>query len=377
MKFVELETLFSPKKIGNVEIKNRIMRSPTFVARASEDGFLTDDYINYYTEVAKGGVGLLTPGTMLIDQAGAGIAKAPCLYDDKFVEGHKRFVNSVHENSEAKIASQINHTGNNAGKPGVELVGPSAKWNPAFKKECRKLTAAEIEQIIKNFVEGGRRVYESGYDLVELHGAHGFLLSDFVSPFANTRSDDYGGTTEGRCKILVDIYNGLRDITDKNFPILIKLNVQDYLPGGLTFEEGKEIVKILIETGFDAIEISCGRTSTKFTGGKRYPALTVSSPEEENFFLPFAKELKPLMNNRPIILMGGIRNPITADEILRKNYADFVSMGRPFIHEPNLPNRWKSGDLSPAKCISCNQCFTTQRPGPVYCVVKRKAEERS
>ena len=376
MENMELQHLFSPKKIGNVEIKNRIMRSALWVARASDDGYITDEYINFYKELAEGGVGLLVPGTMLIDKKGAGIPKAACLYDDKFIDGHKKFVKSIHDYSDVKIASQINHTGNSPTKPGVELVGPSVSNNPRFKMECRELTIKEIEQITKSFTEGGRRIFESGYDMVQLHGAHGMLLSDFVSPFTNKRTDEYGGTTEKRSKILVDIYNQLTDIIGKNFPIFIKLNTLDFVPGGLTFEEGKEIVKILIDSGYDAIELSCGRTSVKFSGGKTYPAVTNISPDNENYFLPYVKELKPLMKNRPIILMGGVKNPITAEEILRENHADFISMGRPFLHEPGLPNRWKGGDYSPAKCISCNTCFTIGPVEPVYCPVRRKAEKK-
>lgn len=373
---MELKTLFSPCKIGNVEIKNRIMRSAFMVARASEDGFVTDEYIKFYSELAAGGVGLLVPGTMIADSTGAGMPKAAYLYDDKYIEGQKKLVDAIHEYSDVKIASQLNHTGNNPMKPGAELIGPSVSYNPMFRTECRELKTEEVEQIIKNFISAGSRAYQIGYDLVQIHGAHGYLLSDFISPFTNKRTDDYGGSTQKRCKILVDIYNGFRDVIGKEFPIFIKLNTQDFIPGGLSFEEGKEIVKILINTGFDAIELSCGRVNVKYTGGKYYPALTNISPDNENYFLPYVKEIKPIMNNRPIILMGGIKNPISAEEILKEKSADLISMGRPFLHEPDLPNRWKSGDATPAKCISCNQCAKTGMSGPIYCPVKKKAEKR-
>ena len=376
MEKMELKTLFSPCKIGNVEIINRIMRSALWVSRASEDGFVTDEYIKFYSEFAAGGVGLLVPGTMMVDPAAAGIPKAACLYDDKYIEGQKRLVDAIHEYSDVKIAPQLNHTGNNPMTSGAELSGPSVSYNPVFKKECRELKTEEVEQIIKSFISAGSRAYQIGYDLVQLHGAHGFLLSDFVSPYANKRTDDYGGSTQKRCKILVEIYNGLRDVIGKEFPIFIKLNTQDFIPGGLSFEEGKEIVKILISTGFDAIELSSGRVNVKYSGGKTYPALTNISPDNENYFLANVKELKPIMKYRPIILMGGIKNPISAEEILKENSADLVSMGRPLLHEPDLANRWKSGDTSPAKCISCNQCFTTGIPGPVHCPVKKKADKR-
>ena len=373
---MELEHLFSPGKIGNVQIKNRIIRSATWVARATEDGYITEDFIEFYSKLAKGGTGLIISGYIAVDLEGAATPRMARLYNDSYIPGQKKFVRSIHEYSDVKIAAQIAHTGNNLYNKDFEPVGPSPIWNNIKKKLCRELTTQEVRDIIKRFVETGCRAYECGYDMVQIHGAHGYLLSDFVSPVNNKRTDEFGGDFQKRAKILVDIFNQLRDELGKNYPIFIKLNTRDYMEGGLELDEAKKIAKILIDTGYEAIEPSCGRFNTRFSRRKTYPAVMLKSAEDENYYLPNVKTLKPIMKNRPIILMGGVRNPITAEKILKEKTADFIAMSRPLIYEPDLPNRWKSGDSSPALCISCNACLGVTRASKTYCVTKKKLEEK-
>ncbi len=162
----------------------------------------------------------------------------------------------------------------------------------------------------------------------------------------------------------------------KSFPIIIKLQTQDFVPNGLELAEGKEIVKLLVEAGFDAIEPSGGIGDTQTITKNPYPSRLIKNKEDENYFLPTAIELKPLMKDTKLVLMGGIRDPISANEIIRNGNADFISMSRPFLHEPHLVNRWKEGDLTPAKCISCNSCYMTLMSGETYCVVKKKLDRK-
>ena len=371
-----LEYLFSTGKIGNVQIKNRIIRSATWVAKATKDGYVTEDMINFYKELAEGGVGLIISGYIAVDPSGAATHRMARIYDDSYIPGQQKLVKAVHEYSDVKFAAQIAHTGSNIFNKNFEPVGPSPLMNPFFKKPCRVLKVEEIKQIIEKFVEAGSRAYECGYDLVQIHGAHGYLLSDFVSPYTNTRTDEYGGDTQKRAKILVDIYNQLRDEVDKNFPIFIKLNTRDYLENGITLEESREIANLLINTGYDAIEPSSGRYDLKFTGRKSYATVIFNKPEEENYFLPNVKMLKPIMKNRPIILQGGVRNPLEVEKFLKENITDFIAMSRPLIYEPNLPNRWKSGDFSPPLCTNCNGCLGVAANDTTYCIVKKKLEEQ-
>lgn len=376
---MELKNLFSPSKIGNVRIKNRIIRSATWAAKATNEGYVTDDLIALFKDLAEGGIGLIISGYIAVDPLGAATRKMARLYDDSYIIGQKKLVKTVHNFSEVKIAAQIAHTGNGAfifGNKNFEPVGPSVITNSILKKICRELTTKEVRQIIKNFVDTGRRAYECGYDMVQIHSSHGYLLSDFVSPYTNKRTDEFGGSCQKRSQILVDIYNQLRDEVDKSFPIFIKLNTQDYLQEGLTLEEGREIAKILIETGYDAIEPSSGRYDLKFSKSKTYPSVMLKSEENQNYFLQNVLKLKPIMNGRPIILQGGIRNPIVMEDFLKDGITDFIALSRPLIYEPDLPKRWKSGDLAPPLCTSCNGCLTVAATDTLYCIVKKKLEEK-
>ena len=378
MDTMELKHLFSPGRIGNVQIKNRIIRSATWVAKATKDGYVTEDLIELFKNLAEGGTGLIISGYIAVDPLGAATHRMACLYDDSYISGQKKLVKTVHENSDAKIAAQIAHTGNGAfifGNINFKPVGPSPMINLVLNKPCRELTTKEVWQIIKNFADTGRRVYESGYDMVQIHSAHGYLLSDFVSPFTNKRTDEFGGTLQKRTKILVDIYNQLRDELPKNFPIIIKLNTIDYLQEGLRLDEAKEIAKILIDAGYDAIEPSSGRYDLKISSGKTYPSVTVNSEENENYFLQNVKILKPIIKGRSIFLQGGVRNPLMMEEFIKDDVADFIALSRPLIYEPDIPKRLKNGDLSPPLCTNCNACLTVAANDTAYCVVKKSRTE--
>lgn len=374
MVCIELKTLFSPKKIGNVEIKNRIVRSATELAAADDAGYVTDEYIDMYKKLAEGGVGLIITEVTAIDEEGKiQRQKQKCLFDDSFIEGNKKLCDAVHEYSDVKIAPQLNH----AGRQGPNGVAPHPYTYKVIGKEkpCRPMSADDIQKLIKDFGSAARRAYESGYDMVQLNGGHGWLLNNFQSAYINQRTDEYGGSIEARTKVLVDIYNEIKDQAGKDFPVCIKINGQDFVEGGITFDEAEVITKILVDTGYAAIEPSGGGGVTIFQDPS-YPFVIVKSPDQENYFLETVKRLKPVMKDVPVMLMGGVRNPEIAEKLLQEGTIEFISMSRPFIYEPGLPNRWKCGDTSPAFCTSCNKCLPTSRPGPVYCPIQRKAEKR-
>jgi 2,4-dienoyl-CoA reductase-like NADH-dependent reductase (Old Yellow Enzyme family) len=177
-------------------------------------------------------------------------------------------------------------------------------------------------------------------------------------------------------KILVEIFNQIRDELGKKFPITVKLQTDDAVPGGLTLDTSTKIAEILVDTGYEAIEPSGGIYESQLVSINSYPCKISKSSESENYFLPTAKRLKPLMKNTKLILVGGVKDSLSAEKILNDKQADFISMCRPLIYEPDLPNRWKSGDTSPAKCISCNSCLDLMRKGPVYCLTKRNLEKK-
>jgi len=369
---MELEKLFSPGKIGNVKIKNRIIRSATYTRSATDDGYVTDLLIKYHTDLAKGGIGLIITGIVSIDEEGKAGRGQACLYDDSHIEGQKKLVDAVHEFSEVKIAPQLNH----AGRQGRIPVAPSPVLFKPRNVMPRELTKEEIEGVINNFVNAGRRAYESGYDMIQLNAGHGWLLCNFLSPYTNKRTDEFGGNLHDRTKVLVDIYNGIVDEVGKDFPIMLKLQTQDFINGGLTLEEGREIANILVNTGYNAIEPSGGGGDTMMIPGKNYPSIMVKSEEDENYFLPNVNELKPIMKDSKIILMGGVRNPLTAEKFLKDRVADYIAISRPLICEPDLPNKWKNGELSPPLCNNCNSCYMSILSGSVKCTVKRKLERQ-
>ncbi|MHA2009203.1 MAG: oxidoreductase [Candidatus Hodarchaeales archaeon] len=374
---MELETLFSPKNIGDVQIKNRIVRSATFMHIAEKYGYIGDRYLKVFEELARGGTGLIITGAVAVDPTGTGGPYQVCLYEDSHMAGHKKLVNMVHEYDNTKIAPQIQHIGRVGVHPKYPTVAPSAVPYKITGITPRELTTEEVKEYIDKFVKTGIRAYECGYDLVQLHGAHGYFLTNFLSPYTNLRSDEYGGTLEKRTNILRDIYNGIKDEVGKQFPVIIKFQSQDFIPNGITEEDGVEIAKKLSKIGFDAVEPSGGGAESILFAKGNITSKVIKKEEDENYFLPFAKKAKPFLKDCSLILVGGIRNPLAAEKILEDGFADFISLCRPLIYEPDLPNRWKSGDTSPPKCISCNSCFATMEKGPVYCVTKKNLEKNS
>lgn len=372
-----MERLFKPGKIGRVQLSNRIVRSATFEGMASQEGYILEEYINFYRFLADGGAGLLITGANAVDSRYTVGSKCACLNDDAFIREQSRFVAAVHDYWEVKIGVQLAHNGRQGNHPKYQPIAPSSILYKPTNQIPKELTIPEIEELIKKFVAAGRRAYESGYDLVQLHAAHGYLLSSFLSPYTNKRTDEFGGPIENRTKILVDIYQQMRDEIGKNFPILIKLQIVDGVQDGITIEEGKKIAQILVKTGYDAIEPSGGLAELQMKTDNALPSKKVKGPDDENY-LSFASEaLHPIMKHCALIQVGGIRNPVSAEKMLQSKICDFISMSRPLIIEPNLPTRWLEGDLTPAQCISCNSCLIAIYMGqPVHCTVKKKLERK-
>jgi len=375
MNKMELKHLFSKGKIGNIQTKNRIVRSATACGLA-ENGYVSEQQIKFYADLAQGGTGLIITGSTSVDISGMLAGNQAYIYDDTFISGQKKLVKTVHEYSDVKIASQLIHAGRQGTHPKYPPIAPSAIPNDYTKLTPRELTLEEIKSLTKKFVDAGRRAYESGYDLIQMHAAHDYLLNNFLSPYTNRRNDEFGGNTEKRTKILVDIRDQLRDEVGKEFPVMVKLQTIDGFPYGLDLKEASKIAQILVDANYDAIEPSGGSVETMLTGKKISPSHTIKKPEDENYYLANAEKLKTIKNCCPLILVGGIRNPLIAEKILQEKSAEFISMSRPLIREPNLPNRWKIGDLKPAHCISCNACFGTLIRGDLHCITKKILERK-
>jgi len=248
----------------------------------------------------------------------------------------------------------------------MEPTAPSAVYDALFDRTPRALTRGEIDEIIEAFAEGVRRAQEAGFDGVQLHAAHGYLLSSFLSPRTNQREDQYGGSTENRTRIVKDIYERARKKVSDRFPILIKMNTTDFLPGGMDLDEAVRVGRGLSEIGFSAIESSGGMWEAMIRKQEELGWPPVLLPEsrtgikdkdQEAYFLPGAKAIKE-KTNEIVILVGGLKSFSKIEEVLTSKAADFIGMCRPLIRQPDLPNLWRSGEgPDKAECISCNACL--------------------
>jgi len=374
----------TPNKIGNLEIKNRFVRSATFESLAS-DSYVNDKLINFYRALAEGGAGLIISGAVAV-QENARISEAQMgIFNNDFISGLKKIANIAHTyGNGCKIALQLHNAGtqNFVEK---DRVAPSAVYNPFLKKTPREMTIDEIKATIEAFAQGIRRAKEAEFDAVQLHGGHGWLLSAFLSPYTNIRTDDYGGNTENRTRIVEDIYNRAVELVGTDFPIMIKYNADDFMEGGMDINEAKKIAVRLSKLGYASLEISAGMwaavsRSEEELGWKiamlPESRISVGTVNEPAYNIPYAREIKKVVDV-PIIAIGGINSLELVEKILNDGNADFIALARPLIREPNLPNRWLKGEGdSGVECIYCNACTQGMRKG-TRCIVKEKQERKA
>ena len=242
-------------------------------------------------------------------------------------------------------------------------------YNGVFRKTPKAMSQREIKETVQAFARAAGRVKRAGFDAVELHGAHGYLIAQFLSPATNKRKDKYGGPIENRARFLFEVYRAVRKSVGKGFPVLIKLNAKDFVRGGLSERDALFVARKLDSLGIDAIELSGGVPAAGDMGPAR---VKIRKADDEAYFLPIAKRIQKQVSV-PIILVGGIRSFKVVHNVLKTDAAELVSMARPFIREPHLIKRWKGGDRTKAACISCNQCFGAAMSSEgVCCVVERR-----
>ncbi len=348
----QTSVLFEPRKIGGMKIPNRLVRSATAERMAHPDGTCGPQMEKLYSELAEGGAGLIILGHAGVRADGKNRPSMTGIYDDDHIPGLRKVVEAIHRYG-AKAVSQINHAGRQTTPAviGKTPLAPSAIANKATGLTPREMTPAEIEDMIHAFGHAARRAKAAGFDAVQIHSAHGYLISTFNSPYTNTRQDEWGGTAEKRMRFITEVYREVRRQVGGDYPVLVKLNADDCLEGGITAEEVTGIAVRLERLGIDAIEISGGMAESRI-GMSR---LGIDSREKEAYFLPHAKRLKKAVSV-PLLLVGGIRSREVAEEILQRGWADFISLCRPLIREPNLPNEWKNGRAEKAACLSCGKC---------------------
>jgi len=352
--------IFSEAVIGRLTVPNRLVRSATYDPSLLLERRMSDEVLALYGQLAAGGAGLIITGDIpVVPQDCMGEPDSEAIassYEKVRIEGFGGLVDSVRQAApECRIIAQISAEYNR--------MAPSAIPSPFSGKVSRALTTDQVKVIVDCAANTIVGLEKEGFDGVQMHAAHGGLWSRFLSPYSNRREDDYGGSVENRARIIGEIVSKAREKVG-DFPILIKMNSTDYVPGGIDADSFPDLAKAIERCGVDAIEISGGmRDCLVMTedelGFRPVPApeshTRIKSPEKQSYFLAAAERLALGI---PVILAGGNRDIERLEEIIQRGKVDFISLCRPLIREPDLPNRWLEGrGSSGTACISCNSCI--------------------
>ena len=306
-------------------LRNRIWRSATWLASADSQGNVTDTIVNTYENIAKGGAAMIVTGLTSVIKDDAQIGGEARFHDDRFVEKHHLLTDAVHRHGSLAMMQT------------ATVDGP-----------IDGLTTRQVGDMVKSFGDAARRAEHAGYDGVQIHAAHFFYLSKFISPLCNHRTDHYGGDQTGRSRILLEILDDMRSKTSQGFIITMKINSTDEFPGGLTQEDFLTTCRLMADSGIDAIEVSGNGTSRT----------RINTMHDEGYFANAALPLADTTDT-PVVLVGGLRSLEAINHFIGTTNIEYVSLSRPLIREPDLINRWQQGDTSRALCVSCNTCYRT------------------
>ena len=392
-----VSVLFTPMKIGPIETKNRFVQSATYEGMASANGDVSEELIRRYRRLAKGEVGLIIPGYMYVHKNGQALKFQTGIDNDDKIDGLKKLVTAVH-NLGAKIVFQIAHAGRQTTKEttGQTPMAPSnGSRDDVYLTKPREMTTEDIREVIKACGTAAERALEAGADGVQIHAAHGYLVNQFLSPYFNKRTDDYGGSDENRFRFLREIILEIGKRLPPDKAILVKLNTRDYTPQeGITPNLAKLYAEWLADQQIDALEVSCGTLSystfnmvrgdvpvddivmnfplwRKILGKMVLKKMVGKFDLKEGYNADAAKAIKPLIGNIPLMLVGGMRKVAHMEEVINSGWVDFISMCRPFIREPKIVKKFKEGKSESVACVSCNRCFAgAANYMPVYCYNK-------
>ncbi len=320
--------LFEPIKIKGLSLKNRLVMPPMAANMATEDGEVTDRHIRHYAARARGGVGLIIVEHTYVSEDGKLSQGQMGLYDDKLIPSLKRLVEAIHAEG-TKVVIQLTHAGAKALR---DITGkqPVGSWNvipPSGSEMPKPLTIPEIKAIITRFGEAAHRAVEAGFDSIELHGAHGYLLCQFLSPYTNRRRDAYGGNLAGRLLFPLEVIKEVKNKLEENVPLFYRFGADDMVKGGLTRQEAKLAAQRLEQAGVDVIDVSGG------LGGDGQNRFT-----EQGYFIPLAEGIRGMVEV-PVIGVGNIKEPEYADKIIRERRVDMVAFGRMLLSNPEFPKQ--------------------------------------
>jgi len=387
--------LFDPMAIGTLRLKNRFVRSATAECMADPDGLVTPRLLSLYSRLAQGGIGLLITGGAFVHPSGRSYLGVLGAHRDSTIPGLSRLADTVHL-SDSRIALQLYHCGRQ-GEPfatGGSLLAPSPIHDRLLRIRPTPMSHSDIDSIINAFAEAARRAKLASFDAVQILAANGYLINQFLSPHSNRRHDQWGGSLPNRMRFLLLVYQAVRAAVGSNFPVLVKLTVNDFVRGGLKTDDAVIVALELARLGVDAIEVTGGTLESFFYMSRgeipvdqilrsraasslglvtRQVMMAVASTLrgrvrfEEAYFAREAERIRRV-TRVPVLLVGGLRSPLVMEQVIRDGKADFVSMARPFLREPRLVHRIQSGDLRPSRCISCNRCLVSVADGDgVHC----------
>ena len=368
---MEKKTLFEQVRFPKLDLKNRFVRSGLWMKAADEKGHITPDLIDTYKALADGGVGLIITEYTYIDANDQPNPRMIGMYDDSFISEWKEIIDYAHFKN-VKIACQIAMGGSQSGFEASRhrrMIAPSAVLNRVTGIMPQEMTEADFKHVINCHAKAALRVKQAGFDAVQIHAAHGYLLSQFLTPYYNRRKDKYGGTLHNRARLIYEVVAAVRAAVGKDFPVMIKLNFDDFMSEGegLTFPESLAMFERLDALGVDFIEPSGTNLSSGNGITQSFPNIA-RSIEKQSYFKEQVSEIARHITT-PLILVGGNRNIEVMDDLLNNKNIPLFSLARTLLAEPNLINKWKTDLAYVPKCIACNMCGETT---PHSCTLNRK-----
>lgn len=362
--------LLSPGRIGKMTVRNRMVMPPMGTNYASDDGFITGRIIRYYEARAEGGTGLIIVEVAAVAPEGKAISHQVGIWADKFIPGLRCLAESIKKHG-ARAVIQLHHAGRQttAKTTGYRPVAPSEIACPICRDTPRALNVDEIRGLVEAFGHAARRAREAGFDAVEIHGTHGYLINQFLSPYSNKRTDEYGGSPGARRRFPMEVYDAVRAAVGEDFPVLFRINADEGVEGGITPEEGRDFARVLEQAGVDALHVSGG------VYGSPLPIIpTMYEP-----LLPlagYAADIKAEVSI-PVIAVGKIHDPEAGEQLIADAEADFVSLGRALITDSHFARKVEFGQIKNIrKCIECNQLCVDPLlvyDQPVSCIYNARA----
>ena len=369
----QTDVLFTPCRIGSVEIPNRIVMPPMTTRAADAEGFITEDSIAYYRARAEGGVGLITVEMASPEKCGRHRHHELGLYKDEFISGLTRLVETIHA-AGSKASIQLGHGGGHTRFDicGEKPIAPSAVPHPVYEMTLETIVPEEmslprIRQTIAAHAAAAARARHAGFDCLEIHAAHGYLISQFLTPFENRRTDEYGGALKNRARFGLEILDAVK-YSVPGMPVIFRLSVDDYFPGGMTYEEGRQVALWAAEAGADALHIAAGHYRSLPSAARQIPPMALPDAT----FLHYAADIKKRVKI-PVIAVGRLGDPAMARNAIASGKADFIALGRTLIADPQWPEKVRRGE-APCRCLACNTCVNEMRSGArLGCIVNGMA----